>query len=106
MQLVDLERAPAKFVVTQQDWNAFAHRRDQAVVNRDRDVIVKERSFERARKISRARAEHVRFHRIRERGSERVLVVLELGVELLERAPANFAIAFQKKRAVGALRER
>src|SRR5437762_169409 len=71
-----------------------------------RNCRKRKRRFERGRKISRASAKDVGLHGIGERGGQRVLVILKLGVELMERAFPQVSVPFDEERAKRALRQR
>src|SRR4029453_14904973 len=55
--------------------------------------------------MSRRRMKHICLDRIRQGGGQRVLMIAELAVKLMESALAQFGIALDQKRAEGALRE-
>ena len=106
VKFIQAENAPSQFVITKKRREVCTHRCDQTIVNRDRNIIAKERGLERGRKIARARTEDIRFDRVCERRGEGVLVVFELFVELVEGALTQCVIALNKKRTERALCER
>ena len=55
MQFVEAEDAAAQFVITEERLQIFAYGFYQAVVDRDRDIVAKERRFQGGRIIARAR---------------------------------------------------
>ncbi len=61
MQLVQPEDAAAQIVIAEERLKILAHRGDEAVVNRHRDVVAKERRLQRGRMIARPRAEDIRL---------------------------------------------
>ena len=86
MQFVEPEHAPAQFVVAKERREIAREPRRSSRRKPRRDVVAKERGFERGGIIARARAKDIRLYRIGERRGERELVILKLIVELVERA--------------------
>ncbi len=99
MQLIEPEDAPSQLVVAEKRREILPDGCDQRVVDRERDVVLEERSLQRGGIISRPRAEDVRLDRIRKRGREGELVILKLGVVLVKGALPQFVVTFDEKRA-------
>src|SRR6266567_8270089 len=79
---------------------------NKTVVNGHRNIVWKKRGFERGRIVARASTENIRFHRIREGRGERVLMILEFGVELMKSAFPQLVVPFHEKRTERTLRQR
>src|SRR5205085_1219487 len=106
VKLVEPEDAPAQFIIAKERREVAANSRDEAVINRDRNVVAEQRRFESGGIITCPSPENVRFDRVSQRGGERKLVVLEFVVELVKGALSQFVVAFDEKRAERALSER
>jgi hypothetical protein len=80
-----------------------AHRGDEVVVDGHGYVVLKEGRLAGAGVVARPGVEDVGPHGGGERGGERVLVRVKLGVELVEGLLADLAVAFDHEGAVGRL---
>src|SRR5262249_52359204 len=103
MQLVQTKYPPAKIEISKQRFQIRANCLNQSVINGNRHIVWKERRCERRRVVPRPCVKYIRLDGIAEGCGERVLMVAELSVELLESTFAQFRIALHQERAEGAL---
>src|SRR5713101_850796 len=79
---------------------------NKTVVNGRGNIVWKKRGCERGRIVACACTENIRFHRIREGGGERVMMVLEFGVELMKSAFPQLVVPLHEKGTERTLRQR
>src|SRR6516225_10121536 len=106
MQLVQPKYAPAKIKISKQRFQIRADRLNQAIINGDRHIIRKQSPLERRRIMPCSCMKRIGLNRIGQRRGERVLMVAEFCVELMESAFAQFRITLHQKRTERALAKR
>ena len=95
VELIEIEDTTSQFIVTNQRRNAFSHRTNQSFVDRDRHIVCKQGSLQSTGIIAGSRSKDIRFYRIRKRGRECELVILEFVIELSKGALSDSTISFQ-----------
>ena len=105
VNIIQLQDFPAKFVVLVKNRKVLANGRDEVVIDRQRDVVVKKRCFTSGRIVPDLGQEDIRSNGGGERRGKAVFMIIELGVKLVKSLTAQISIRVVEEGEVAALGE-